>query len=159
MWTHEFKSYAEAETFLTYAGWQLTHGGNWTQPRNVRTPLPYRATQVSPLLQIKTQERRFLTEIEGTPADPAKIYVVAVYLDKNYGFVFDVVDDQRVLDVDPVLSLLAVPPLVIEAIGSWKFKDEALDAGVEYFEKIKEHFGDLFDAALRANVLRNYTGS
>lgn len=160
VWEQDFKDVPSAEAFLAAAGWGYVQSkACWAPRESKRIPKPYCATPIGSGLCIKTQERKPLDEVYGTPYDPVRVYAIAVYLNSDYGFVYDIVDDHQMHDFDPVLTLMTVPPLTIEAVGSWKYKEEALDAGVEYYDMVKSHFGELFDAALRANILRNYAGS
>lgn len=159
VWEKDFDTITLAETYLMHAGWEQVPGEGWQQiqPR-FRSSDHYAISARPDYVMVRTRDEKVLWEIPDSFIGPVRLAVHAVVINREYGYAFEAIDEEGNLQVDPVFSMLVVPPVKIQAVGVWKYPDQAIEAGEAYFTKIQNHFGDLFDEALRANILRNYSG-
>lgn len=183
VWSKTFDSPGIATAFLTKAGWKLKSLGAPSGPtlwqydvtrRDINSLTPWMAMPAKPWggSLIFTPRYRCVHSLT-VDGESVSIYANAVVmLDVGYGFAYwymladSVARDYEELEregstmgssFDPVLTLITPWPVVIEAIGTWSHERLALEHGVEYFEHLKKLYGELFDEALRANILRNNT--
>ncbi len=176
VWSKTFDTYNTALAFLLKAGWRKNSLGcadannpsTWRYGDEYSTelsrPFQWRAVEAKPSFgpMLWVQEYYGVHSLE-LDDELITISANAVVISCGFGFAFWYGRDwetpfiERRGNFDPVLSLVTPAPVVIEAIGTWSHEKMALDRGVDYFNQLKKLYGELFDEALRANILRNDT--